>query len=79
MFDKRIVLKTLTGKNAGHRAIQGTCSQMFGETGLTAMPQHIDDVDFGDHSGSCRLMYEKNSYVLYVECEAVAPAEDDGA
>lgn len=78
MKDRRIVLKTLTGRWAGLHEIQGTCSQLFSDLGEQLLPPSIQTVDFGDHEASAKLIAQRNSYVLYTEV-LEPPADPDGA
>ena len=71
MQDRRIILKTFTGRWAGLRMIQGTVSQFVTETDATELPASVENVDFQDHTGRCRLVRSATRYVLY--CEDVEP------
>ena len=76
--DKRVILRTVTGRWAGLREIQGTTEQLFEDLGTRELPPFVDEVDFGDHSGPARLMLQQNRYVLYAEV-VPPPVEEDGA
>ena len=79
IVDKRVVLRTLTGQWAGKREIQGTVSQLYRDIGVKKLPMQVEDVDFGDHRGPAKLMYQMNHYVLYAEVVPPTPMEPSNA
>jgi hypothetical protein len=78
--DRRIVLKTLTGPQAGLRRIVGTERQLLTEGGLQTLPQQVEDVSFSTHDAPARLLISRSRYHLYSEVlpERVTPHDSSG-
>ncbi len=64
---KRVVLI----HRSGLHQILGTTDQLKEGLGVAELPSFLENVQYGDHTGSCSLVMVKPRYVVYKE--TIAP------